>query len=192
MCVGSRHCHVHSPGEHGLDLRWVSWHSELRWFKYKSKNVHHDSKLKRKRRARQEKRRGHLSSLKDVWGFFFFSFNSPPQLCVFLLLEKCNSLLCGVKLHPAWSCILVVCVGVDEVWKRCLLYFIYSTTKCVCMSVCVCTGSCSDYKAHWCAGDAWIYCVSLINCVQLKHHIWAYSVLSPGWNPHVFISSLPS
>ena len=28
----------------------------------------------------------------------------------------------------------MVCVGVDEV---CLLYFIYSTTKCVCMSVCV-------------------------------------------------------
>lgn len=47
--------------------------------------------------------------------FFVFFHPHPPRSCVLFLLEKCNSLLCGVKLQPAWSCISVVRESVDEV-----------------------------------------------------------------------------
>lgn len=45
----------------------------------------------------------------------FSCFNPPtPQSRLLFVLEKCNSRLCGVKLHPVWSCILVVHV----VWSQ--------------------------------------------------------------------------
>jgi len=101
---------VQSPGEHGLICD-----ESHGWFKYKIKNVLRFQTEKKKASETREEERSFVILTGRLRFFFFFLFLSPPQSFVLFLLEKCNSLLCGVKLHPVWSRILVVFVGVNEV-----------------------------------------------------------------------------
>lgn len=103
---------VQSPGEHGLICD-----ESHGWFKYKIKKCSPIPNWKEKGERDKRRREVVCHPYRTFEVFFFFScFSPPPQLFVLFLLEKCNSLLCGVKLHPVWRRNLVVFVGVNEVW----------------------------------------------------------------------------
>lgn len=135
MCVGSRYRPVYSPGELGFDLGWVSWHSELHWFKYKKQKIS-NSKLKRKKVSEtREERICHPYRMID--GFLKISFLLPPPSSRVSPFSWRNATVCSV----GWSCIQS---GVASWWFEWMSMrfengvfstFFYSTTKCVCMSV---------------------------------------------------------
>lgn len=64
-----------------------------------------------KKKGERDKRRGYRVILKGCLSFFVYS----SVRCPLSLGEKCKGLLCGAKLHPVWSSMLLVHVGVDEV-----------------------------------------------------------------------------
>lgn len=78
----------------------------------KSKNLLQFQIEKKKASKTREEERSFVI-LTGCLRLFFYTPRPPPF--VLFLLEKCKSLLCGVKLHPVSSCILVVCVNVNEV-----------------------------------------------------------------------------
>lgn len=126
MRVGSRYCHVHSPGEHGFDLWWVSWHSELHWFKYKSKMV---LQIQTKKKKASETRGEVISHPYRRFQVVVF-FKPPPVMCPLTLGEMQQSALWGeaassLVLHPGGSC---GCVW-GLITVSFLLFFTNSTQK---------------------------------------------------------------
>ena len=60
----------------------------------------------------------------------------------------------------------------------------------MCVCVCVCTGSCSDCKTDWLCGVILKHGL-LLNCEELKHHIWGFHTSRPGKSLNVFIFTFP-